>query len=131
MQVLTRGRQLLAEGLCDLAVVRTPPDERRLASAVVGPEQRYCALAPTFGTPSLRPLHRQQREPPLPRQIPHRGLSGTSRSRTLAWIAVRQIRSLVLSIHGVFLSAMQLRSGAIQPVTPSAVWRWLVDGHRD
>lgn len=77
-------------------VVRTPPDERRLASAVVGPEQRYCALAPTFGPPSLRPLHRQQREQPLSRQIPHRGLSGTSRSRTLAWIAVRQIRSLVL-----------------------------------
>jgi DNA-binding transcriptional LysR family regulator len=35
----------LAEGLCDLAVVRTPPDERRFASAAVGQEQRYCALA--------------------------------------------------------------------------------------
>jgi DNA-binding transcriptional LysR family regulator len=35
----------LAEGLCDLAVVRTPPDERRFASAVVGHERRYCALA--------------------------------------------------------------------------------------
>jgi DNA-binding transcriptional LysR family regulator len=35
----------LAEGLCDLAVVRTPPDERRFASAVVGQERRYCALA--------------------------------------------------------------------------------------
>ena len=35
----------LAEGLCDLAVVRTPPDERRFASAVVGEERRYCALA--------------------------------------------------------------------------------------
>jgi DNA-binding transcriptional LysR family regulator len=35
----------LAEGLCDLAVVRTPPDERRFASAVVGQEPRYCALA--------------------------------------------------------------------------------------
>jgi DNA-binding transcriptional LysR family regulator len=34
----------LAEGLCDLAVVRTPPDERRFASAVVGQERRYCAL---------------------------------------------------------------------------------------
>ena len=35
----------LAEGLCDLAVVRTPPDERRFVSAVVGHERRYCALA--------------------------------------------------------------------------------------
>jgi len=35
----------LAEGLCDLAVVRTPPDERRFASALVGQERRYCALA--------------------------------------------------------------------------------------
>jgi DNA-binding transcriptional LysR family regulator len=35
----------LAEGLCDLAVVRTPPDERRFASAIVGQEPRYCALA--------------------------------------------------------------------------------------
>ena len=35
----------LAEGLCDLAVVRTPPDERRFAGAVIGQERRYCALA--------------------------------------------------------------------------------------
>jgi DNA-binding transcriptional LysR family regulator len=35
----------LAEGLCDLAVVRTPPDERRFASAAVGRERRYCAMA--------------------------------------------------------------------------------------
>jgi DNA-binding transcriptional LysR family regulator len=35
----------LAEGLCDLAVVRTPPDERRFVSAVVGQERRYCAMA--------------------------------------------------------------------------------------
>jgi DNA-binding transcriptional LysR family regulator len=35
----------LAEGLCDLAVVRTPVDERHLASAVVGHERRYCAVA--------------------------------------------------------------------------------------
>ena len=35
----------LAEGLCDLAVVRTPPDERRYASAVVGRERRFCAVA--------------------------------------------------------------------------------------
>jgi DNA-binding transcriptional LysR family regulator len=35
----------LAEGLCDLAVVRVPADERRFASAVVGRERRYCALA--------------------------------------------------------------------------------------
>jgi DNA-binding transcriptional LysR family regulator len=35
----------LAEGLCDLAVVRTPPDQRRFVSAVVGQERRHCALA--------------------------------------------------------------------------------------
>ncbi|MDI5969093.1 LysR family transcriptional regulator [Streptomyces sp. SL13] len=35
----------LAEGLCDLAVVRGSFDERRFASAVVGHERRYCALA--------------------------------------------------------------------------------------
>lgn len=35
----------LAEGLCDLAVVRTPLDPRRFAHAVVGHEARYCAMA--------------------------------------------------------------------------------------
>jgi DNA-binding transcriptional LysR family regulator len=35
----------LAEGLCDLAVLRTGADARRYASAVVGYERRYCALA--------------------------------------------------------------------------------------
>jgi DNA-binding transcriptional LysR family regulator len=35
----------LAEGLCDLAVLRTAVDGRRYASAVVGHERRYCALA--------------------------------------------------------------------------------------
>jgi DNA-binding transcriptional LysR family regulator len=35
----------LAEGTCDLAVVRTAVDEHRFASAVVGHERRYCALA--------------------------------------------------------------------------------------
>ncbi|GAA0517198.1 LysR family transcriptional regulator [Saccharopolyspora subtropica] len=35
----------LAEGACDLAVVRTPVDERRFASAVVGLERRFCAMA--------------------------------------------------------------------------------------
>ncbi len=35
----------LAEGLCDLAVVRAAFDERRFDSAVVGREKRYCALA--------------------------------------------------------------------------------------
>ena len=35
----------LAEGLCDLAVVRAAFDERRFDSAVVGRERRYCALA--------------------------------------------------------------------------------------
>jgi DNA-binding transcriptional LysR family regulator len=35
----------LAEGLCDIAVMRTPVDGRRFGSAVVGYERRYCALA--------------------------------------------------------------------------------------
>lgn len=35
----------LAEGVCDLAVVRTGFDEQRFASALVGHERRYCALA--------------------------------------------------------------------------------------
>ena len=35
----------LAEGLCDIAVLRTPVDGRRFESAVVGYERRYCALA--------------------------------------------------------------------------------------
>ncbi|MEY9965858.1 DNA-binding transcriptional LysR family regulator [Streptacidiphilus sp. MAP12-16] len=35
----------LAEGLCDLAVVRTTIDTRRYAHALVGHERRYCAMA--------------------------------------------------------------------------------------
>jgi DNA-binding transcriptional LysR family regulator len=35
----------LAEGLCDLAVLRTSVDGRRFAAAVVGHERRYCAMA--------------------------------------------------------------------------------------
>jgi DNA-binding transcriptional LysR family regulator len=35
----------LAEGLCDLAVLRTPPAGDRFASAVVGQEHRYLAVA--------------------------------------------------------------------------------------
>ena len=35
----------LAEGLCDLAVLRTAVDSSRFASAIVGHERRYCALA--------------------------------------------------------------------------------------
>jgi DNA-binding transcriptional LysR family regulator len=35
----------LAEGLCDLAVLRTAADGHRFASAIVGHERRYCALA--------------------------------------------------------------------------------------
>ncbi|AWW36587.1 LysR family transcriptional regulator [Streptomyces cadmiisoli] len=35
----------LLEGMCDLAVVRRSPDDRRLDSAVVGLERRLCALA--------------------------------------------------------------------------------------
>jgi DNA-binding transcriptional LysR family regulator len=35
----------LAEGLCDMAVLRTAVDSNRFASAIVGHERRYCALA--------------------------------------------------------------------------------------
>jgi DNA-binding transcriptional LysR family regulator len=35
----------LAEGLCDIAVLRTTVDGNRFATAVVGHERRYCALA--------------------------------------------------------------------------------------
>jgi DNA-binding transcriptional LysR family regulator len=35
----------LAEGLCDLAVLRTATDPKRFASTTVGHERRYCALA--------------------------------------------------------------------------------------
>jgi DNA-binding transcriptional LysR family regulator len=35
----------LAEGLCDIAVLRTAADSKRFASAVVGHERRYVALA--------------------------------------------------------------------------------------
>ena len=35
----------LAEGLCDLAILRTAVDGKRFASAIVGHERRYCALA--------------------------------------------------------------------------------------
>jgi DNA-binding transcriptional LysR family regulator len=35
----------LAEGLCDVAVLRTEVDGNRFAGAIVGHERRYCALA--------------------------------------------------------------------------------------
>ncbi|MFJ2237235.1 LysR family transcriptional regulator [Streptomyces sp. NPDC087859] len=35
----------LAEGACDLAVVRRPVDERRFGSVIVGLERRLCAMA--------------------------------------------------------------------------------------
>ncbi|MFF9768655.1 LysR family transcriptional regulator [Streptomyces sp. NPDC014636] len=35
----------LAEGACDLAVVRRAPDDRRFGTAIVGLERRLCALA--------------------------------------------------------------------------------------
>ena len=35
----------LAEGLCDIAISRTAADSSRFASAIVGHERRYCALA--------------------------------------------------------------------------------------
>ncbi|MFE9440063.1 LysR family transcriptional regulator [Streptomyces sp. NPDC006602] len=39
------GTAGLAEGACDLAVVRRPVDDRRFDSALVGLERRLCALA--------------------------------------------------------------------------------------
>lgn len=35
----------LAEGHCDIAVVRTEPDQRRFCDAIIGLERRYCAMA--------------------------------------------------------------------------------------
>jgi DNA-binding transcriptional LysR family regulator len=35
----------LAEGSCDIAVVRTEPDQRRFRDTIVGLERRYCAMA--------------------------------------------------------------------------------------
>jgi DNA-binding transcriptional LysR family regulator len=35
----------LAEGACDLAVVRNEPDEKRFESVIVGLERRFCAVA--------------------------------------------------------------------------------------
>jgi DNA-binding transcriptional LysR family regulator len=35
----------LAEGACDLAVIRSAPDQSRFDDAIVGLERRYCALA--------------------------------------------------------------------------------------
>ncbi len=35
----------LAEGVCDIAVVRTAPDPRRFDGVIVGSERRYCAMA--------------------------------------------------------------------------------------
>jgi DNA-binding transcriptional LysR family regulator len=35
----------LAEGACDLAVIRTPPDQSRFGDTIVGLERRYCAMA--------------------------------------------------------------------------------------
>ena len=47
----------LAEGACDLAVIRTEPGQRRFRDAIVGLERRYCAMAaddPWAGRRSLR-----------------------------------------------------------------------------
>jgi DNA-binding transcriptional LysR family regulator len=35
----------LAEGACDIAIIRTEPDQRRFCDAIVGLERRYCAMA--------------------------------------------------------------------------------------
>ena len=35
----------LAEGMCDLAVVRRPMEDRRMDSVIVGLERRFCAMA--------------------------------------------------------------------------------------
>ena len=51
------GTAGLAEGACDLAVIRTEPDRHRFRDAIVGLERRYCAMAaddPWAGRRSLR-----------------------------------------------------------------------------
>jgi DNA-binding transcriptional LysR family regulator len=35
----------LAEGACDIAIIRTEPDQRRFGDAIVGLERRYCVMA--------------------------------------------------------------------------------------
>ncbi len=47
----------LAEGLCDLAVLRTGFATKRFASAVVGHERRYCALAADDAWASRRSIN--------------------------------------------------------------------------
>ena len=39
------GTAGLAEGACDIAVIRTDPDQHRFRDAIVGLERRYCAMA--------------------------------------------------------------------------------------
>lgn len=39
------GTAGLAEGACDVAVIRTEPDQRRFRDEIVGLERRYCAMA--------------------------------------------------------------------------------------
>ena len=90
----------LAEGVCDLAVVRTAVDERRFHSAIVGLERRYCAMAaddPWASAPLdrpgrgrhprrcvHRPAHRHHHPRPLAGRV--RGPpSSTSRTSTTGW----------------------------------------------
>ncbi|MEU1179882.1 LysR family transcriptional regulator [Streptomyces sp. NPDC005820] len=51
------GSAGLVEGVCDLAIVRRPLDDRRFDSAIIGLERRLCALSsddPLAGRRSLR-----------------------------------------------------------------------------
>ncbi len=47
----------LAEGACDLAVVRIPPDPRRFDDVIVGLERRFCAVAADDPWSRRRSIH--------------------------------------------------------------------------
>jgi DNA-binding transcriptional LysR family regulator len=47
----------LAEGSCDIAVIRNEPDQRRFRDAIVGLERRYCAMAADDAWAAQRSLH--------------------------------------------------------------------------
>ncbi len=68
----------LAEGLCDIAVLRTAADGKRFASAVVGQERRYCALAADDPWARRRSIRLAE--------IPQRTLPSTG---VTAWSSVR------------------------------------------
>jgi DNA-binding transcriptional LysR family regulator len=79
----------LAEGLCDIAVLRTAVDSKRFASAIVGHERRYCALAADDPWARRRSIRLDE--------IPQRTLLIDRRTGTTSpdlWPAARQPRIL-------------------------------------